>query len=54
MTCKHCGKPLEFFDSPIPCLQWKHASGHYGCNDATPSHSTTYAEPKTERTGESA
>jgi hypothetical protein len=44
-VCKNCGKPIEYFTFiSAPCLQWKHASGHYGCNESRPMHSVTYAE----------
>jgi hypothetical protein len=52
--CKHCGKPLVFIPIPVQCMQWKHASGHYGCNESRPMHSKTYAEPAEEQPKEAA
>lgn len=46
--CKHCGEAVERVPSRIPCLEWVHATGYYGCNKSRPSHSTTYAEPEGE------
>jgi hypothetical protein len=43
--CAHCGEELEHTRSKIPCLQWQHKTGFYGCNKSCPSHSATYAEP---------
>lgn len=45
-VCRHCGAPIDHFPSiAVPCLQWKHASGFYGCNGSKPAASVTYAEP---------
>jgi hypothetical protein len=46
MTCKNCGKPIDYFPViPAEGLQWKHADGYYGCNRTKPSANPTYAEP---------
>jgi hypothetical protein len=46
IACNNCGKPIEFLSKiKVPCLQWKHVSGHYGCNEVKLMHSETYAEP---------
>jgi len=44
-TCKHCGKPIDFFPGiQIEGLQWKHSDGFYNC-DGNRGHSLNYAEP---------